>query len=269
MTRRRGRSPHNTGLDLTSPDAAQSVAGAPLCLLSGLAAQAHVGLSRKRRVPGPFRQSAAAVSRVGGRAAMWLDSRAVCGLLGEQGSSGAPGQRYVETMIYWHLPVAESKWHVGTQGAPGLRHTDAHSCRGVCGAPGLRCQRASTVAVPRAVRRDSMHQRPRLPCLPRFTATPVRQDCGAKGRPQLPCHVRFAGTPVRRDSGSPRPAVHRRWPAAPLVPSDSMEQRAAPTALISRTGRLIFRVSEQSPPRELHLGSWIYPDPPCLPRAGP
>ena len=35
----------NTGLDLTNPDAAQSVAGAPLCLLSGLAAQAHVGLS--------------------------------------------------------------------------------------------------------------------------------------------------------------------------------------------------------------------------------
>ena len=33
---------HNTGLDLTNPDAAQSVAGAPLCLLSGLAAQAHV-----------------------------------------------------------------------------------------------------------------------------------------------------------------------------------------------------------------------------------
>ena len=32
----------NTGLDLTNPDAAQSVAGAPLCLLSGLAAQAHV-----------------------------------------------------------------------------------------------------------------------------------------------------------------------------------------------------------------------------------
>ena len=34
----------NQGLDLTNPDAAQSVAGAPLCLLSGLAAQAHVGL---------------------------------------------------------------------------------------------------------------------------------------------------------------------------------------------------------------------------------
>jgi hypothetical protein len=32
----------NQGLDLTNPDAAQSVAGAPLCLLSGLAAQAHV-----------------------------------------------------------------------------------------------------------------------------------------------------------------------------------------------------------------------------------
>ena len=33
----------NQGLDLTNPDAAQSVACAPLCLLSGLAAQAHVG----------------------------------------------------------------------------------------------------------------------------------------------------------------------------------------------------------------------------------
>ena len=32
----------NQGLDLTNPDAAQSVADAPLCLLSGLAAQAHV-----------------------------------------------------------------------------------------------------------------------------------------------------------------------------------------------------------------------------------
>ena len=38
----------NQGLDLTNPDAAQSVASAPLCLLSGLAAQAHVG-----RVPRP------------------------------------------------------------------------------------------------------------------------------------------------------------------------------------------------------------------------
>ncbi len=37
--------PPNTGLDLTIPDAAQSVADAPLCLLSGLAAQAHVGLA--------------------------------------------------------------------------------------------------------------------------------------------------------------------------------------------------------------------------------
>ena len=37
----------NTGLDLTNPDAAQSVANAPLCLLSGLAAQAHVGLAEK------------------------------------------------------------------------------------------------------------------------------------------------------------------------------------------------------------------------------
>ena len=35
----------NKGLDLTNPDAAQSVAHAPLCLLSGLAAQAHVGLA--------------------------------------------------------------------------------------------------------------------------------------------------------------------------------------------------------------------------------
>ncbi|MBK8251042.1 MAG: hypothetical protein IPK82_00030 [Polyangiaceae bacterium] len=33
----------NQGLVLTSPDAAQSVADAPLCLLSGLAAQPHVG----------------------------------------------------------------------------------------------------------------------------------------------------------------------------------------------------------------------------------
>lgn len=32
----------NKRLDLPNPDAAQSVAGAPLCLLSGLAAQAHV-----------------------------------------------------------------------------------------------------------------------------------------------------------------------------------------------------------------------------------
>ena len=35
----------NQGLDLTNPDAAQSVASAPLCLLSGLAAQAHVVLA--------------------------------------------------------------------------------------------------------------------------------------------------------------------------------------------------------------------------------
>ena len=60
---------------------------------------------------------------------------------------------------------------------------------------------------------------------------------------------------VRQDSGAPRPAVHRRWPAAPLVPSVIMEQRAAPTARVSRTVRLSLRVSEPSPPRELHLGS--------------
>ncbi len=36
----------NQGLDLTNPDAAQSVADAPLCLLSGLAAQAHVRHTR-------------------------------------------------------------------------------------------------------------------------------------------------------------------------------------------------------------------------------
>ncbi len=40
----RARERPNQGLDLTNPDAAQSVASAPLCLLSGLAAQAHVGL---------------------------------------------------------------------------------------------------------------------------------------------------------------------------------------------------------------------------------
>ena len=35
----------NQGLDLTIPDAAQSVPVGPLCLLSGLAAQCHVGLT--------------------------------------------------------------------------------------------------------------------------------------------------------------------------------------------------------------------------------
>ena len=34
--------PSNQRMELTIPDAAQSVAGAPLCLLSGLAAHAHV-----------------------------------------------------------------------------------------------------------------------------------------------------------------------------------------------------------------------------------
>ena len=45
----RPEKPPNQGLDLTNPDAAQSVAGAPLCLLSGLAAQAHV----RRATDGP------------------------------------------------------------------------------------------------------------------------------------------------------------------------------------------------------------------------
>lgn len=36
---------HNTGLDLTNPGAAQSVI-LPLCLLSGFAAQAHVGQAK-------------------------------------------------------------------------------------------------------------------------------------------------------------------------------------------------------------------------------
>lgn len=42
MTSRKNAAP-NKKLLLTSPDAAQSVAGAPLCLLSGLAAEFHVG----------------------------------------------------------------------------------------------------------------------------------------------------------------------------------------------------------------------------------
>ena len=37
----------NQGLDLTIPGAAQSVPVGPLCLLSGLAAQAHVGRIRR------------------------------------------------------------------------------------------------------------------------------------------------------------------------------------------------------------------------------
>ncbi len=37
----------NQGLDLTIPGAAQSVPVGPLCLLSGLAAQAHVGAPAK------------------------------------------------------------------------------------------------------------------------------------------------------------------------------------------------------------------------------
>ncbi|MBK8255044.1 MAG: hypothetical protein IPK82_20590 [Polyangiaceae bacterium] len=36
----------NQGLVLTSPGAAQSVADAPLCLLTGLAAQPHVGWAK-------------------------------------------------------------------------------------------------------------------------------------------------------------------------------------------------------------------------------
>jgi hypothetical protein len=47
MGRPRSEERANTGLDLTNPDAAQSVARAPLCLLSGLAAQAHVVQARK------------------------------------------------------------------------------------------------------------------------------------------------------------------------------------------------------------------------------
>ena len=43
----RPEKPPNQGLDLTNPDAAQSVASAPLCLLSGLAAQAHVRAARR------------------------------------------------------------------------------------------------------------------------------------------------------------------------------------------------------------------------------
>ena len=48
----RNGSQTNTGLDLTIPGAAQSVPIGPLCLLSGLAAQAHVGLARKTRSTG-------------------------------------------------------------------------------------------------------------------------------------------------------------------------------------------------------------------------
>ena len=39
-----GPQQHNTGLDLTIPDAAHSIPDGLPCLLSGLAAQAHVGL---------------------------------------------------------------------------------------------------------------------------------------------------------------------------------------------------------------------------------
>ncbi len=46
--------PANTGLDLTNPGAAQSVPVGPLCLLSGLAAQAHVGQAVKTTAPPHF-----------------------------------------------------------------------------------------------------------------------------------------------------------------------------------------------------------------------
>ena len=61
--------------------------------LNQLAVQLTLACLEKGRLPGGFRQFAAAVSRVEQRAAMGLDSCAVRRMLGELGSSDAPGQR--------------------------------------------------------------------------------------------------------------------------------------------------------------------------------
>ncbi len=166
--------PPNQGLDLTNPDAAQSVASAPLCLLSGLAAQAHVGLSRKRRVPGAVRQSAAAVSKVGERAAMWPDSRGVCGLLGEQAFRcvGTTVRRDHDVLASTGCRVAVMRRGSGTL-APTVGVASA--VRRDSAAPGLRYQRASTVTVTRAVRRKS--GAPGLRC----ARTPVRRGQQSTG----------------------------------------------------------------------------------------
>ena len=143
----------NTALQLTNTDAAQS-AILSLCLLSVLAAERNVGLSRKRRVPGAVRQSAAAVSKVGERAAMWPDSRGVCGLLGEQAFRcvGTTVRRDHDVLASTGCRVAVMRRGSGTL-APTVGVASA--VRRDSAAPGLRYQRASTVTVTRAVRRKS------------------------------------------------------------------------------------------------------------------
>ena len=192
-------------------------------------------------------------------------------------------------MRYWHLPVAQWRQYARTPvrrnyGTPVLRYTGAHGCRGASGAPGLRCAGtpvrrdsgtlAPTIAAASAVRRDSGTKgRPRLPCacgapglrcagtpVPKgvqgYRARAVRRDSGAPG-------LRCAGTPVRRDSGAPRGhQFHRRGPAAPLLPRTAWNNERRRPPWSSDRSLDPSRLGAERPPREFHLASWIYPDPP-------
>ena len=87
-----------------------------------------------------------------------------------------------------------------------------------------------------------VHWRPRLPWRLRCAGTTVRRVSGTLaptiavastvrrdyGAPGLRC----AGTTVRRDYGAPKPAVPPARGRGAPASSDSLEQRAAPTALV-------------------------------------
>ena len=175
-------------------------------------------------------------------------------MLGERGSSHVPGQVYVGTMRDWHLPVAEWQRYARTPvrrdyGAPGLRYTGTHDCRGIYGAPGLRCAGSP------------VHWRPRLPWRLRCAGTTVRRDYGTLA-PTIAVRVRCAGTTVRRDYGAPRPAVPpARASGAPLPRTAWNNERRRPPWSSDRSLDP-SRLGAERPPREFHLGSWIYPDPP-------
>ena len=144
--------PANQKLDLTSTDAAQSVASAPLCLLSVLAAQFHVGLARKTRSTGKLLANSRRRSPESGNAPQ-----------APRASSGACGN--IALRRVWALRICRDYSAHGTRRNGIYRWSEYHGSPEY-GAPGLRC--AGT----------TVHWYLRLPWRLRCAGTTVRRDYG-------------------------------------------------------------------------------------------
>ena len=218
----------NQGLDLTNPDAAQSVPIGPLCLLSGLAAQAHVGLSQGTPATASvaslrdlaFRSSESAWGASGRFAEQHLLRHGTSGLMdirfdltaprkrrsfGDSGDFGAPGLRYARTSVRGDFGALASTVCRRLHNPPGLRGTGLYG----------------------------------LQQAPQSAGTPVRRDFGALA--STVCSKLYSSPGLR----CARTSVH--WALRLRVPGNTS---AAPAASVPRTGSAILAPFAGEPPPE-------------------